>query len=291
MSYLPGVSLLATAEPILLALTLCAFLKAGIYKRFPWFGAYLGFRLSIYAVLNLLLYSARGRFLEDHIAYNAYYYIYWVGYLAQAAVSFLVIQEVFRHLMDPLPGLGKLGLIAFRWVTLSSVLIAGVLAVFPVASGRDLLLSAASSVMRCVSVLELCLLAFIVLSMETLQISLRSQDFGVALGLGMVAASELVNSAVNLGPSSFALATSYACNIFLALAAVVWIAYFLKLGAAAKPAALPVGSPLLRWNEIAGALGHPPPHVALGSSSEFFLHDVEKAVDKVLEKNSMNPAR
>ncbi|MGA7317663.1 MAG: hypothetical protein WBX22_27260, partial [Silvibacterium sp.] len=50
---------------------------------------------------------------------------------------------------------------------------------------------------------------------------------------------------------------------------------------------LPVSSSLIRWNEIAGALGHSTPHVAVGQSGAFFLQDVEKVVDKVLTKNSI----
>jgi hypothetical protein len=48
---------------------------------------------------------------------------------------------------------------------------------------------------------------------------------------------------------------------------------------------------LRRWNEIAGALTPSAPQFTLGPSpSNFFLQDVEKAVDRVLEKNSGNSA-
>ena len=64
----------------------------------------------------------------------------------------------------------------------------------------------------------------------------------------------------------------------------------LSPGAAAErnAATLPVSSPLIRWNEIAKALGHSAPHVAVGQTSQaFFLQDVEKVVDKILTKNSI----
>jgi hypothetical protein len=66
--------------------------------------------------------------------------------------------------------------------------------------------------------------------------------------------------------------------------------YFLR---PAQEAALAEVTPSLqRWNEIADALGYSAPHIAFTPSpGNFFLQDVEKAVDRVLEKNSGNLAQ
>ena len=45
----------------------------------------------------------------------------------------------------------------------------------------------AVGLMRSVSVLELCLLAFLCLSMNALRLSVRDLAFGIALGFGMLA--------------------------------------------------------------------------------------------------------
>ena len=87
-------------------------------------------------------------------------------------------------LMQPLPALGRYGLMAFRWVTLTSVLIALAMALYPMNPNRDPLVAVTSGAMRCASILELCLLAFIVVSMQTLRLSARSWEFGVSHGIG-----------------------------------------------------------------------------------------------------------
>jgi hypothetical protein len=291
MILVSGVDILSVVEPILLGIGLFVLIRRRAYSDFPAFCGYLVFRVVIYAALSLLLHGAHMGLIERHLAYKTYYFIYWIGYLAGAGIAFFVIQEVFLHLMAPLAGLRRLGLIAFRWVVLTSVLIAAVLSMLPAGSNRNLLISATSGVMRSMSVLELCLVAFIALSMQSLQIPLRSRDVGVALGLAMVASADLFGSAFAFGGSNISSAANYSCQLLAILAIGVWIAYFLRPEPEKAPIMLPATSPLLRWNEIANALGHPPPQVALGTSSDFFLEDVEKAVDKVLKKNLANPAR
>jgi len=289
--HISGVDIISTVEPMLLGTALFALIRSRAFTNFPAFCSYLVFRLVIYAALSLVLHGAHIGLIERHLAYKSYYFIYWMGYLAGAGIAFFVIQEVFRHLMAPLSGLRRLGLIAFRWVALTSVLIAVVLSMLPAGLNRDLLISVTSGVMRSMSLLELCLVAFIVLSMQSLQIPLRSRDLGVALGLAMVAAADLFGSAFAFGNSSISSVANYSCQILEILAIGVWIVYFLRPEPDKMPIMLPASSSLIRWNEIASALGHPPPHVALGMSSDFFLEDVEKVVDKVLKKNLANPAR
>ena len=55
---------------------------------------------------------------------------------------------------------------------------------------------------------------------------------------------------------------------------------------ARKPVLMPVNSTIYRWNEIASALGHPGTQVAVQPApGSFFLSDVEKVVEKVLNRN------
>ena len=280
---------LYSAEPVLLAATLFAFLKSGSYKRLPAFCAYLACRLAVVAPLVILIYAARSHVLEKHLAYSTYYYTYWVGYLVGAGLALLAVQEIFSHLMRPFPGLGRYGLMAFRWVSLISVLISLAVALYPTNSNRSPLVAATSGAMRCMSVLELCLLTFILVSMQTLRLSPRSRDFGVALGLGVIAAADLFGSAFAFGHSTLASVAVYGSQIVVTLGVTVWIVYFIRPEPAAAVAQGTVS--LQRWNEIADALGRSAPHVVLTpAASNFFLQDVERAVDRVLEKNSGNLA-
>uniref|UniRef100_A0A7V4XTW3 Uncharacterized protein n=1 Tax=Acidobacterium capsulatum TaxID=33075 RepID=A0A7V4XTW3_9BACT len=69
---------------------------------------------------------------------------------------------------------------------------------------------------------------------------------------------------------------------------VTWITYFLlpERQEEREIAIIPVQSPLIRWNDVAQALGHSTPRVAIGASSGFFLQDVERVVDRVLARNN-----
>ena len=46
--------------------------------------------------------------------------------------------------------------------------------------------------MRSVSILELCLLGFLCLSMNALRLSVRDMAFGIALGFGMMSANDFI---------------------------------------------------------------------------------------------------
>lgn len=280
---------LIIAEPFLSGLVLWAFLRANDHKRFPAMGAYLSLRVASVSVLCFLLHAHHFG-IDVHASYRAYWYSYVISYLAGAIAIFFVIQEMFKHLMAPLPGLSRLGLVAFRWAAAISILVAMASVIRPSGIHSNLMVSMTSELMRCMSVLELCILAFLALSLHSLGLSFRSRVFGVGLGFGVMACMEFVVSAFSIGHPTFASAANTISQITVTLALATWTAYFLQAEPERKPVTLPVSSSLLRWNEIATALGHSTPHVAVGPASDFFLADVEKVVDKILTKNSLNSA-
>jgi len=292
MNHFFGANLLSILEPVLLGLTWCVFMRNQAYTRFPAFAAYLTCRLGIFVVLSVVLRALHLGLIGNHIAYVTYYYVYWLGYLVGAAMAFLVIQAIFGHIIEPFPALQRIGLVGFRWATATAVLIAVTLAIFPVGANHDLLIETTSGVMRCISILELCLLAFILLSMHTLQFSPKSREFGIAVGLAMIAAAELAGSAFAFGHSTMASAANYASQVVVTLAALVWTAYFVRPAVERGVNRLTQSATLLRWNEVADALAEPAPQVYLGAPAEsFFLQDVEKAVDKVMQRNAVNPGK
>ena len=75
------------------------------------------------------------------------------------------------------------------------------------------------------------------------------------------------------------------------LTVMVWAAYFLQKEPSRQAVTLPVTSPLVRWNEVAVAIGHTGGPVAMAApSNDFFLQDVEKVVDRIMTKNSLKVA-
>ena len=281
---------LVAAEPLLNLIALIAILKAGLSRRFPAMTFYLALRCvadaSLYFILNehhFFAVSVRTQTLT-------YVYSYWICYTVGAVAIFFVLQEIFKTLMDPVPGLQRLGLLVFRWVSIASVVILLGMSVLPSHryGSTDIFFAVVGAQMiRCVAMMEVCLLAYLALSVHSLGRSFRSTVFGLGLGFGLEAAGQLICSLMYSKPGPV---WSWA-NLFLEIgstaAIVIWTTYFLvpERQEERGPITLPVTSPLIRWNEIAGALGQRVPHVALGAtSSSFFLQEVEQVVDKFLTK-------
>jgi hypothetical protein len=290
-----ALTILYAAEPLLLVVALIALLRSREHRRFPALFAYVSLRLTSSVVLHLLLQVHRVFAITEKSAYAWYFYTYWLSYVAGAVVVFLVIQEMFQSFMDPFPGLKWLGTISFRWVACISF-VAGLAALLtPGSKGDKFLLAMVAEVMRCESIFLLSLLLFLMLAAGKLGLSYRSRIFGVSFGFGMMAASDLFVSAAflhfkhNMMTSSISVVTTSASLLTL----VVWSAYFLRREPVRRAAVLDPSSPLARWNEIAIALGQSGPRVPAPvpvPASNFFLQDVERVVDRILIKNSLNIA-
>jgi hypothetical protein len=280
---------LTLVEPWLNLLAFLAALKAGVGKRFPAVTFYLGLRLASGIVLAGILNAHHFSSISESAQTWAYVYTFWPTFVGGAVAIVLAVQEIFKELMSPLPGLQRLGIIAFRWVSAAAVVIS-IGAAFPLRDNADMVTAIGTQIMKCTSILEICLLAFLALAVHSLGRSYRSVIFGIGLGFGLEASTQLIASAMLArNPAMYSMG-----NLLLEVVTLgsfaIWTCYFLipepALERSAAP--LPVSSPLVRWNEIAKALGHSAPHVALGAPSQaFFLQDVEQVVDKILTKNSV----
>jgi len=285
---------LVNAEPWLSLVALIALLKAGVSKRFPAMTFYLGLRCLTDAGLYFVLNEHHFFTVSIRTQTLTYIYGYWICYSIGAIAIFFALQEIFKAVMEPVPGLQRLGLIAFRWVSVVSVVIVlGMTAMPAYRHGTNdiFLATVTSQLMRCIAILEICLLAYLAITVHSLGRSLRGRVFGIGLGFGLEASGALICS---LMISKVGTGTIWSMGNFLLQAAsigtlLIWTVYFALPEPVEErnPITLPVTSPLLRWNEIAGALGQRAPHVALGAtSSAFFLQDVEQVVDKILTKTT-----
>ena len=218
--------------------------------------------------------------------------LFWVAYGASGVLTFFTAQQIFRDALEPLPGLRRLALVAFRWVAVVSVAVSVVPAIVPLFFRAQSEQITVLQAMRCVSVLEFCLLAFILLSAQALGISWRSRIVGITLGFGVLAIVDTVCFMFLLRSSlSELLPWLLVRETGSVIAASVWLAYLLIREPKRTAVRLKSSSQLQKWNEIALALGKPVPHIALGQPepSPFFLQDVERVVDRVLSRNEVDP--
>lgn len=255
-----------------------------LQRRFPAMGTYLVLHVISTPVLVSALYLQS--FSWGRIFYPVYFFGFWAVYIASAVLLFFVALEVFRSALSAFSGLMKFGTVIFRWAALVSV----IMSLGSISYGHKgifIITDMALSLMRSVSILELCLLAFLCLSMNALKLSVRDRAFGIALGFGMLSANDFVTGTLLSRFSSLSSPLQVTGEIVTLLAVGVWVAYFALPEPERKPMVVPADSTIYRWNEIASALGHTGTQIAVvqPTSSSFFLADVEKVVDKVLTRN------
>jgi len=148
-------------------------------------------------------------------------------------------------------------------------------------SGTLAIQDAALGLMRSVSILELCLLAFLCVSMNTLQLSMRDTAFGISFGLGLMASNDFVLATIitrNAMPSS-PIQFVYEAVILAVLGG--WVAFFALPEQVRKPVLLPASSLIFRWNEIAVALGHGETQIAIQTANSSLLADVQQVRDRI----------
>ena len=284
-----AMSIMGTAEFLLSAVLGFMFWKRGLHRRFPAMGGYLLLRVLSAPVFYLLILAQAGQLPISHQTQRmcglAYFLVYWAVYIGSAVLLFFICMEVFRSALSTLPGLLKFGIVIFRWAVLVSAIVT--LSSISVAHrGLLALPDIAISLMRSVSLLELCVLAFLCLSMNALHLSVRDLAFGLALGFGLMSANDFVIVSLISRYASLTAPLQFVYEAVVLFALGTWVAYCLMPEPARQPLLMPVNSTIYRWNEIASALGHTGTQVAVPqTANSFFLTDVENVVEKVLNRN------
>jgi hypothetical protein len=278
-------SAMGATEFVLSAALGFMFWKKRLHRRFPSMGTYLALRVSSTPVLSLLL---MGRTLSsDQLARaseQAYFFVFWAVYIASAVLVFFVCMEVFRSALSSLPGLMRFGLVVFRWAAVVSLIVT----FSSISYTRRGLLSIpdiAASLMRSVSLIEICLLAFLCLCMNALRLSTRDLAFGIALGFGLMAANDFIIVSLIGHNDGLTTPLQFVYESIILIGLGTWATYAALPEPARRPVVMAANSTIYRWNEIASALGHPGTQVAVQPANGFFLTDVEQVVDKVLSRS------
>jgi hypothetical protein len=268
----------------LLTTALCMiFWKKGLHRRFRMTANYFLLRAISVPVMLLLLAGYLQAGIK--ICYGVYFFVYWAVYISSAVLLFFVCIEVFRSALSSFVGLAKLGIVVFRWAVVLSLIFT-----FSTVSfghlGIMTIPEVGSRLMRAASILELCLLAFLCLCMNTLKLSVRDMAFGVSLGLGVMAMSDFVQATAFASYAKLTAPLQFCCELLTLIVLATWMMYALLPEKERKPVLIAASSPIYRWNEIASALGHTGTKVAVQQpANSFFLTDVEKVVERVVARN------
>jgi len=248
-------------------------------------GTYLALRVVSMPLLLCLLFG--NSFFASQNWLIAYFFLFWAVYIASAITLFFICIEIFRSILSSFSGLMRLGIMAFRWAALVSAIV-GLATVSWSHRGILIIPDIAYALMRSVSILELCLLAFLCLSMNAFRLSPRELTFGLALGFGMMSANDFIQASLISRFAALTAPEQYFYESVILATLGVWVAYCALPERVRKPVVMPANSTIYRWNEIAAALGHGTQIAVQQPSNSFFLSDVEKVVDKVLNRSLQN---
>ncbi len=268
MSSQTAMFILTVAEFVLWTVLALLFWTRKLHLRFPAMGGYLALRVASAPVLVFLFYGQSRHWFNDY-CFVTYFFVYWAVYIASAVLLFFICLEVFRSALSGFSGLTKLGIVVFRWAVLASVLVSFSTVSF---SHRGILMipDIAYGLMRSVSIIELCLLAFMCLSMNALRLSMVDMSFGIALGFGIMSANDFTQSLWLSISTSLTAPWQFVYESVILGAIGTWVVYCALPVPARQPVLMPVNSVIYRWNEIASALGHTGTQVALQQPATSF---------------------
>jgi hypothetical protein len=263
------------AEPALLLAVGIALYSRKLHVVFPVFSCYIAFQILNFAILFPIL-KLR--------PYSEFFYTYWALQGLSLAVGFKVIHEIFLDVFRPYHTLKDLGSVLFKWAALVMLLVAGVVAASSSSGDTDPLVSAVTTVERCVRVIQCGLILFLLVFSKYLGVSRKQHSFGIALGFGSFAGIELVmvalSSSGHVTPPMVSLVNSLAYDLTIG----IWLGYaLLKSPARDAPASLLMSQ---RWEQSLIDIQHPMPGDSL---IPMFEGMVDRAFSRTQEERTPLP--
>jgi hypothetical protein len=121
--------------------------------------------------------------------------------------------------------------------------------------------------------------------MNALRLSVRDMAFGISLGFGLMSTNDFVIASFLSRNHSLTEPLQFVGESLILVVLGIWIAYAALPEPARQPLVMPVNSTILRWNEIASALGHTGTQVAVQPAGGFVLTDVERVAERMPIRN------
>jgi hypothetical protein len=225
------------------SLLVVVLLAKKLWIRFPYFLGYVCFGLVTGWGFYVTLYLARAFPLF-------YFYAYWVCEGIGILLGLGVLYEVFRILLQSHTGLHRLAKIAFQVTIALLIIFSCVVAYAQPSAESSRLMAAVLMAEEAARVLEIGLLVFLFIFSTAFGLHWRQHVFGIAMGLGLFVAVELIGIAVRTRfgvgiTDSFNLARVMAFDCSL----LIWTGYLLLPESVTSAAELPQHAQLEQWNQ------------------------------------------
>ncbi len=176
---------------VLLAVLAVLMFRRRLHRKFPTFFIY-----TLYEVMEfLLLFAAR---MIGHGLGGSYRYVFILTAVGSAVLRFGIIQEIFNNLFHDYPRLMEIGTASMRRFTGILFVAAVLLAIYSSGTISDHMLGGVMLLDRSVAIIQAGLLLFLLSFPRMFGLSWRSYTFGIALGFGIVASTELAYWAMRL---------------------------------------------------------------------------------------------
>ncbi len=262
------VNLLDLLEPALCLAVLVLLARSGQFRSYVFVGGFLATRCLSCALLLALVHPIwlhhLGLLWSIQKVYMFYFVVYWSSYAIEAALELGIIYNIYRLAMAPLEGLRELGMIVFRWAAAISLALAVAAGFGPHLTSSSFVVHAVSQLQQTQSVLTLSMLLFVCFTIKPLGLSYRSRMFGICLGLGVMAATDLVISGWMTVVGTKIVPLSFVSGLAACVGLATWSLYFAVPEPKRRLILLPTTSPFFRWNQISEVLNDDPGYVAIG---------------------------
>jgi hypothetical protein len=225
------------AALMLQAILVCVLFAKRMWGKFPIFFAYslatLTFQVGMYVV------SYHG------FSIGLYSNIYFLNEGVGLVLGLAVVYEMFRHLFAPYPALKRLAAHGFGGAIALLVTLGTVVVYVEPVNIRTMLFP----MEQASRILEVGLLLCLFLFAGAFGLHWRQYVFGIAVGLGVFAAVELVDVTmrVQVGTAFFPI-FNMVRNISFNVSLLIWIGYILAPELALQPEEMPKTAQLEQWN-------------------------------------------
>jgi hypothetical protein len=265
MSAATLVEWVSIAEFFLLAGLLLLMWKRKALRDFPMLTAIIATRCLYGAITTPAIFFHDAVGMDKFTVFHILFILYWPSCIIQAVLMVMLVYGIYTMALAPFGPLKKLGAIIFRWIAAISVAVSLGVALGPHVLGAVQIANLVGQMQQTASILTLCLLMFVCFALKPLGLTYGSRAFGVSMGLGILATTQLLQSAW--------LPTSQAFNVCSIIyfysglgacaALLVWASYFAVPEPERSMVLLPTTSPYFFWNKISEALGDSPGFVAV----------------------------
>ena len=221
--------------------TLIIMVKGGVYRELPVFTAYLAC-VTVHSIAGALLRESNPTF---------YFYLYWIGDGITALLGLCVIYEIFRVVLKPFPSVQRIGLLLFRGSFFVLALIVATTFRARMSNDVDPWIAIILNLELSIRIFEAGLFFFLFSFASSLGLTWKHHVFGIATGIALFVATELVVVAMRsyFGSTADNLAYQVLKPAAFNCGVLIWAIYIWRGEPVTGSArALPEQSRMLEWN-------------------------------------------